>query len=81
MPRQVVGQQVSFLGKIMGALEIAFVGGVFGLLHEGVNLLQGGLLAGIQLATDDFLQVGIGRSQELSGVQARVRDLVRSHGG
>jgi hypothetical protein len=74
---QVFGKQLSFPGQGAGAVEISGICSVFRLIHELANLIDHVLLVRGELASSDFLQIFLGRSQHLIGSVPLVRRLAR----
>ena len=57
---KIVGEQKGLQGEIVAALDIACAYGFLGLLHECVDLTEGGLLGQVKVSRRQFVQVQIG---------------------
>jgi hypothetical protein len=76
---QIIRQQSSFRGKVVGALLIAGLFGGFGLFHVFANLTYAVLLVCGFRVGGNLFQVGICRSKQLTRALALARGLLRAH--
>ena len=73
---QLFREQLRFHGETATPLEIPFGDGRFRLVHELFDLAHHILLARIELASFDFLQIFFGRGSQLLGREALLRGLL-----
>lgn len=81
MLQKLIRKQMCLHREVMPTLKIAILDRVLGLLYERMDLIQHGLLVGVELAARNPLQIPVSRGQQLRGILALVRGLGSGHPG